>query len=176
MNPFLRVGVITKTHGLKGEMKVFPTTDSPLRFADIKRVIIRSRNNTSTAADKVLYIERVKYFKKQVILKFKNIDSVSDAGRYRGSEIYIPREEGVILEEGEHYIADIIDMNVVDGKGSRIGRVRDVLETGANDVYIIRREDNGKDLLLPAIKECILKVDIENNEMTIHIMDGLMDL
>ena len=83
---------------------------------------------------------------------------------------------GAELSEGEYYIADIIDMEVVSDKGEKIGVIRDVLETGANDVYIVRRHDNGKDLLIPVIEECILDTDIENNIMTVHIMDGLMDL
>lgn len=215
MSPFLRVGIITKLHGLRGEVKVFPTTDSPLRFGVIKKVLIRSgshsphstggsldehriprvkdgswieentshftgnsrnQDNTFHSECKTLYIEGVKYFKNLVILKFKDIDSASDAERYKGCEIYIPREEGILLREGEYYIADIIGMDVIDENGVRIGCVRDVLETGANDVYIISRGDQGKDLLVPAIKECILKIDIENNLMRVHILDGLMDL
>lgn len=172
MNAELRVGVIVKTHGLKGEVKVFPTTDSPLRFGSLKTVLARSPSLKPLSLD----LEGVKYFKNLVILKFKGIDTIDDALKYKGAELFIPREEGVKLKEGEYYIADIIDMDVVDEKGSFIGRIRDILETGANDVYIVKRFDNGRDLLLPAIAQCILDVDIKKNVMKVHIMDGLLDL
>lgn len=175
MNANLRVGVIIRSHGLKGEVKVYPTTDDPRRFGELKRVLAYSPKNDTPYASE-LEIEGVKYFKNLAILKFKGINSVDDALKLKGVELYIPREEGVELGEGEYYIADIIDMEVFDEDGTRIGVVRDVLETGANDVYIVKRDVGGRDLLLPAIDECILDVDIENNAMTVHVMDGLMDL
>ena len=172
MNAELRVGVIVKTHGIKGEVKVYPTTDSPFRFDEIDHVKIKLNGKTVRELD----IENVKYFKNLVILKFKHIDNINEAEAYKGAELYIPREMGAELSEGEYYIADIIDIEVVSDRGEKIGVIRDVLETGANDVYIVRRHDNGKDLLIPVIEECILDTDIENNIMTVHIMDGLMDL
>lgn len=172
MNADLRVGVIVKTHGIKGEVKVYPTTDSPLRFDELNRVKLKKDDKTIRELD----IENVKYFKNMVILKLHGIESIEDAERLRGAELYIPREMGAELKEGEYYIADILDMEVVSDKGERIGVVREVLETGANDVYIVKRHDNGRDLLLPVIDECILDTDIVNNVMTVHIMDGLMDL
>ncbi len=172
MNDELRVGVIVRTHGIKGEVKVYPTTDSPLRFDEISRITLRQNGRLVLELD----IEGVKYFKNLVILKLEGIDSINDAEQYKGAELYIPREMGAPLEEGEYYIADIIDMEVISDTGEKIGIVRDVLETGANDVYIVKRHDNGKDLLLPVIDECIIDTDIENNIMTVHIMDGLMDL
>ena len=172
MNAELRVGVITKTHGIKGEVKVYPTTDSPLRFNELKGV--RLKINGKTVRE--LKIEGVKFFKGLVILKFKGIDDINDVEQYKGAELFIPRDEGVSLEDGEYYIADIIDMEVISDAGEKIGVIRDVLETGANDVYVVKRDDNGKDLLLPVIPECILDTDIEGNVMTVHILDGLMDL
>ena len=172
MNKYLRIGVITKPHGIRGEVRVFPTTDSPYRFDVLKRVHIVRDDKTLREAD----IEDVKHFKKMVILKLGGVDSIEEAEGLRGAELHIPREEGVPLADGEYYIADIIDIEVVSDRGERIGIVRDVLETGANDVYIVRRFDNGRDLLLPVIEECILDTDIDNNILTVHIMDGLMDL
>ena len=172
MNADLRVGVIIKTHGIKGEVKVYPTTDSPFRFDELERVKLKLSGKTV----RELHIEGVKHFKDIVILKFKGIDNINDVEQYKGAELYIPREEGAELAEGEYYIADIIDIEVVTDKGEKLGVVRDVLETGANDVYIVKRYDNGKDLLLPVIPDCILDTDIENNIMTVHVMDGLMDL
>lgn len=180
---YLRVGVIVRTHGIKGEVKVFPTTDSPHRFDALKKVKMISDESpdgiepkSGTKPNGEFVIEGVKYFKNLVIVKFKGIDSIEEASGLKGAGLYIPREEGVKLKEGEYYIADIIDMDVIDETGMKIGVIRDVLETGANDVYIIKRQDNGKDLLIPAIQDCILDVDVDNNLMRVHIMDGLLDL
>jgi 16S rRNA processing protein RimM len=171
MNAELRVGVIIRTHGIKGEVKVYPTTDSPFRFDEITHVKLKLNEKTVRELD----IESVKHFKDLVILKFKGIDNINDVERYKGADLYIPREEGQELGEGEYYIADIIDIEVVTDKGEHLGTVRDVLETGANDVYIVERPGQ-KDLMIPATEECILDVDIENNIMTVHLLDGLLDL
>jgi len=170
MNAELRVGVIVKTHGIKGEVKVYPTTDSPLRFEELTHVKLKAGKTV-----RELDIEQVRFFKNLVILKFKGIDNINDVEQYKGADLYIPREEGQELGEGEYYIADIIDIRVVTDTGEELGTVRDVLETGANDVYIVKRKGQ-KDLLLPATEECILDVDIEQNVMTVHLLDGLLDL
>lgn len=170
MNADLRVGVITRTHGIRGEVKVFPTTDSPLRFNELSEVFLKLGKK-----EKYLKIESARYFKNLVILKFKGIDSLNDVEAYKGGELYIKRSEGEALAENEYYIADIIGMRVVSDEGAEIGTVKDVLETGANDVYIVSRE-GAKDLLLPAIKDCVKSVDLEENRITVHIMDGLLDL
>ena len=170
MTTDLRVGVIIKAHGIKGEVKVYPTTDSPLRFEDLTHVKLKLGKTV-----RELEIEQVRFFKNLVILKFKGIDNINDVEQYKGADLYIPREEGQELEEGEYYIADIIDIRVVTDTGEELGTVKDVLETGANDVYIVKRKGQ-KDLLIPATEECILNVDIEQNIMTVHLLDGLLDL
>ena len=170
MNAELRIGVVIKTHGIRGEVKVYPTTDFPERFSDLEEAALVRAGERRTVK-----IEQARYFKNLVILKFGGIDDISEAECWKGADIYIPREEGVELAEGEYYIADIIGMEVFSDTGERVGTVRDVMETGANDVYLVQRE-NAKDLMLPAIRECILDTDIVNNRMTVHIMDGLLDL
>lgn len=170
MNKELRVGVIVRTHGIRGEVKVFPTTDSPDRFDELKNVIIR-RENRFHAAE----VEKVRYFKNLVIVKFKDIDSIDEVEKYVGADLCIKREDGVPLSAGEYYIADIIGMEVYDEDGIHLGTVKDVMETGANDVYLVSAE-NGKEYMLPAVKECIRNIDIENNEMKVHVIPGLLDL
>lgn len=170
MNKELRVGVIVKTHGIRGEVKVYPTTDSPERFDDIETVKLRQGKRVNE-----LRIEKVRYQKNLVLVKFKGIDDINDVEQYKGAELWIDREDGAELSEGEYYIADIIGIDVVTEDGTKLGAVKDVLETGANDVYIVGRQ-GGRDLLIPAIKECILNVDIEENVMTVHLLDGLLDL
>ena len=165
---YLQVGVITTTHGIRGEVKVFPTTDDPARFEELEQVML----DTGRAL-LPLEIQNVKYFKNLVILKFKGIDNINDIEMYKQRELWVPREEAQELDEDEYYIADLIGMDVVLEDGSHFGTLKDVMETGANDVYVVE-DENGKEVLLPAIKECILDVDVEKNSMTIHLMKGLI--
>ncbi len=170
MEKLLRVGVITSPHGVRGEVKVFPTTDDAKRFKKLKHVIL------DTGKEQLpLEIEGVKFFKNMVILKFKGYDNINDIERYRQKDLLIEREQAVSLKKDEYFIPDLIGLQAVDEDGTPVGTVKDVLETGANDVYVIQLE-NGKELLLPAIKDCILDVDLEQGIMKIHILDGLMDL
>ena len=167
MEDLLKVGVITTTHGVRGEVKVYPTTDAD-RFLDLEYVLL------DTGREKrKLEIQNVKYFKNLVILKFKGIDNINDIEMYKQRELWVPREEAQELDEDEYYIADLIGMNVVLEDGSHFGTLKDVMETGANDVYVVE-DENGKEVLLPAIKECILDVDVDKNSMTIHLMKGLI--
>lgn len=168
MEELLQVGVITSTHGIRGEVKVYPTTDRADRFKDLKRVMLDTGKETLPVE-----IETVKFFKQFVILKFKGIDNINDIERYKKCPLLIEREEAVPLEEGEYYIADMIGMKVQTEDGTEFGILKDVMETGANDVYVIDSPLQGE-VLVPAIRECIQKVDIEKGLMTIHLMEGLI--
>lgn len=168
MEDLLQVGIITKTHGLRGEVKVFPTTDDARRFKKLKEVIL------DTGREKItLEIEGVRFFKNLVILKFKGIDNINDIERNTGKSLYVTRENAVKLGKDEYFIADLIGIDVFDEEDRRLGVLKDVIETGANDVYSIELE-NSQELLLPAIKQCILDVDIDNKKMKVHVLDGLL--
>lgn len=168
MEDLLQVGVITQTHGVRGEVKVFPTTDDPERFLDLKKVLLDTGRETLP-----LEIQSVKFFKQFVILKFKGIDNINDIERYKRCPLLVTREDAVELEEDEFFIADMIGMKVVTEDGEEFGTLKDVMETGANDVYIIDSDEHGE-VLIPAIRECIFDVDVEEQKMTIHLMDGLV--
>ena len=168
MEDLLKVGVITTTHGVRGEVKVYPTTDEPERFLELDYVLLDTGREL-----RKLEIKNVKFFKNLVILKFKGVDNINDIEKYKGRDLWIPREEGQELEEDEYYIADLLGMSVVLEDGQEFGTLKDVMETGANDVYISDSAEHGE-VLLPAIKECILDVDLEKNVMTIHLMKGLI--
>ena len=164
----MQVGIITQTHGIKGEVKVFPTTDDAARFRQLKEV------TAETGRERLrLEIEGVKFFKQYAILKFKGYDSINEIEPYKGAKLYIGREQAVSLQEDEYFIADLIDMEVVTEDGAHFGVMKDVLTTGANDVYIVARPD-GSEALLPAIRECVKSVDVERGRITVHIMDGLL--
>lgn len=165
-----QVGAITTTHGIRGEVKVFPTTDEPEKFKKLKKVTLRKDK-----LEQVMEIESAKFFKNLVILKFKGYDNINDVERFAKATLWIGREDAVPLEEGEYYRGDLVDMEVFDENGTKLGILTDIMETGANDVYVVTRE-GAKELLLPSIPECILDVDVDGNKMTVHVLDGLFDL
>lgn len=170
MEELLQVGVITSTHGVRGEVKVFPTTDDPNRFKSLKHVLLDTGREK-----KSLEVQGVKFFKQFVILKFKGLDNINDIEKYRQKSLYVTRKNAVRLQRDEYFIADLIGLKVQDEDGTELGTVKDVIETGANDVYEVEMAD-GRSLLLPAIKQCILNVDVENGMMQVHVLEGLLDL
>lgn len=170
MEEMLRVGVISSTHGVRGEVKVYPTTDDPERFLDLDQVTLDTGREQIT-----LEIQNVKFFKNMVILKFKGYDNINDIEKYKGKDLLIHRDQAVELKEDEYFVTDLMGLKVVSEEGTVLGILKEVIPTGANDVYVVQPE-NGKELLLPAIKDCILNVDLEKGIMTIHLMDGLLDL
>lgn len=168
MEDLLQVGVITSTHGVRGEVKVFPTTDDMMRFKKLKDVVLDTGKEMKT-----LEIQSVKFFKNMVILKFKGIDNINDVEQYKTKSLYVTRKNAVKLKKDEYFIADLIGLSVYSDDESIKGQLKDVMETGANDVYVIELED-GRELLLPAIKECVLSVDMEAGMMKIHVLEGLL--
>ena len=167
LNEF-QVGYVTKTHGLRGEVKVYVTSDDPDRFETLDAVIVRGRGT-----DRARKIERVRYVGDKTVLKLEGIDDVEAAAQIVGCDLMIPREDAMELEENEYYIGDLIGCRVFLEDGSLFGTLTDVLPTGANDVYEVRMEDGGT-VLLPAIRECILEVHPEEERIVIHLMKGLL--
>ena len=169
MDNLLRVGVISSTHGVRGEVKVYPTTDDVNRFKSLKNVIL---DNGREHMD--LEIQGVKFFKNMVILKFKGFDSIDDIDKYKGKDLLITRDQAVELGPDENFIVDLIGLRVITDNGEEFGTLTDVIKTGANDVYEVKTAE-GKEVLFPAIKECVLNVDLTEGIVTVHIMDGLLD-
>lgn len=167
MEQFFQVGVISSTHGIRGEVKVFPTTDDAQRFRELKQVILDAGKEQIP-----LEVQSVKFFKQFVIVKFKGIDSINDIEKYKGRPLLVSRENAVELEEDEYYIADLIGMDVITDEGEK-GTLKDVIETGANEVYVVSFEHLGE-VLIPAIRQCILDVDPEENRMEVHLLEGLV--
>ena len=162
-----QVGVITAPHGLRGEVKVYPTTDDPSRFKILKELILKEKRS-----ERVLRVRSVKFFKQFVILGFEGLNRIEDVESLRRCPLLVERKDAIPLEEDEYYIADLIGMRVVDEEEQELGELTDVLETGANDVYVIKKPD-GSELLLPAISQCILHVDVEEGFMRVHVLEGL---
>ena len=164
MEEVLQIGVITKPHGVHGEVKVFPMTDDVKRFKKLRKTLLDTGGGYVE-----LECEGAKFFKQFVILKFKDHDSVESVAKYVQKGIFVMRSDAVKPGKDEYFIADLIGMKAAD---EELGV--NVIETGANDVYEIELED-GRDLLLPAIKECVLDVDVEGGFMKIHVLPGLLD-
>ena len=170
MENLLQVGTILDTHGLRGEVKVFPTTDDPSRYDDLEEVELLTKEGNYLH----LEIERVRYFKNLVIVKFKNYDHINDIEQYKKCNLYVTRENAVELEADEYFVADLIGLTAKTDEGEELGQIKDVLTTGANDVYVIDTKEG--ELLVPAIHDCVQEVDLEAGVMTLHLLPGLRDL
>ena len=167
MVEYFEIGQIANTHGLKGELKVRPYTETAKRFESLTSILIDFDGNL-----KEYKIESVRYQKDIVLLKLKGVDIVEDAEKLKGFSIKIPREDAKKLEENEFFIADLIGLEVYQDEF--IGIVDDVFEAGGSDVYVIKRKGK-KDLLLPAIGSVIKKIDIEGRRIDVEIPRGLDD-
>ncbi len=167
MEDRFQVGVITSTHGIAGEVKVYPTTDDVRRFKKLKQVILDTGKE-----ERELTVAQARFSKDRVILKFQEFSDINEVEPLRGGHLYVTRENALPLGEGEYYIADLIGMSVVSTEGEELGTLAEVMPTGANDVYIVARPD-GEELLLPAIRDCVREVDQERGLITVYLMPGL---
>ncbi len=155
MRDFLTIGQIVNTHGIKGEVKIYPLTDDYNRFKKLKRVFL---NGVET---KIIWC---KLQNDRVILKLEGLDTIEEAIKLKGIYIEVPREEAVRLKEGEYFVADIIGCSVQDEEGEYLGVISEVISTGSNDVYWIKGE---KELLIPALKSVVLTIDMKERKITI---------
>ena len=173
MESRFRIGIFSSTHGIRGEIKVYPTTDSPDRFRSLKEVILETREG-----DLTLTVEKARPAKGMIILKFKGIDSINDIERLKGASLFVTRENAAPLTEGSFYIADLIGCRVETEEGRYLGDLRDVLPTGANDVFVVKdpEKKDSREYLLPNIRDCVLRIDPEARLIVVHLMDGLEDL
>lgn len=168
MKDYFVIGKIVNTHGVKGEVRALPQTDDVTRFEKLKKIeIFREKQSRE------LTIDNIRYHKNFVIIKFLEIENMNEAEKLKDYFMRIDRKDAVELGEDEYFIADLIGIGVVTEDGTTLGKIKDVIETGANDVYVIKTD--GKDILIPAIKQCILDVDMDKKIMTIHLMKGLVD-
>ena len=170
MENLLQVGAILDTHGLRGEVKVFPTTDDPGRYDYLEDVILEDKSGKQIT----LVVEKVRYFKNLVIVKFKDLDNINDVEQYKKCNLYVTREIAVELAADEYFVADLIGLTAKTDEGEELGQIKDVLTTGANDVYVIDTKEG--ELLVPAIHDCVQEVDLEAGVMTLHLLPGLRDL
>ena len=167
MEDLFQIGVITSTHGIRGEVKVFPTTDDNNRFKKLKDCLIEYKGELFPVK-----ATGCKFFKNMVILKFEDIDNINDVEKYKQCKLFVDREHAVSLEQDEYFMADLLGINVITQEGRNLGVLEDIIRTGANDVYVVV-DETGKEWLIPAIKDCIVKVSLEEKEMIVHLMKGM---
>lgn len=165
---FFEIGQIVNHFGIKGFVKVNPFTDDPEQFETLGTILIEKNKKVSE-----MQIEEVKYSKNQILLKLKGVDDIDEAEKYRGAMIKIPREKAKKLPEGIYFIADLLGMQVETDDGNLVGILEDIYNTGANDIYVVKNE-LGKQVLLPGTKDVIKQVDMENEKIIVHLIEGLI--
>lgn len=172
---YFKIGDIVNVHGLRGEIKVMPTTDDPNRFNALDELDIYFGSDS-----KIYPIEKVRPHKNLIAIKLAGVDDRNAAEKLVRGIIKVPRSKALPLDEDEYYQKDLLDMVVVTDTGEELGQLVQIIETGANDVYVVRPPgspgEKNKDLLIPAIKECILSVSVSEKTMTVHLMEGLLEL
>lgn len=165
----IEVGKIINTHGIRGEVKVLPLTDDPMRYEELDWVYIQMDGGT-----KKLFIKNIRYQKNNIIIKFDGIDSMNDAEKIKNKMLLIDRDRAVPLPKDTYFICDLIGLEVRTHTGDVLGNITDVFKTGSNDVYVVKNPD-GKDILIPAIKDVVVEVNIDDNYMVIKPLEGLID-
>ena len=165
---YFEIGQIVNTFGIKGFVKVKPFTDDLERFEELESIYIVKNKEL-----KEFNIEQIKYHKNLVLIKFKGIDDINMAEKYKNCYIKIKRENTRKLPQNTYFIADLIGIKVYDENGNFLGRVDDIYNNKIHDIYVIK-DDLGKQILLPSIKEVIKQVDIDNDKIVVHLIDGLV--
>lgn len=168
MEEYFEIGQIVNTSGLKGILKIKPFTDDIKKFSNLKTIYIKTKSGLTE-----FKIEQVRYVKNMVMIKLAGIDTVEEAEKYRNLYIKILRDQEEELEAGSYYVVDILGCKVNTDANQELGKIVDVFQTGSNDVYVVK-DEQGKQILLPAIKQVIKNVDIKNKIITVHLLEGLV--
>ena len=156
------IGKISAPHGVRGEVRIVPLTDFPERFENLKTVFLED--------DSKMELESVKFSNKFIIVKFKNINSRNDIEIFNGKLLMLNRSDIPSLPEGEYYNFDIIGLEVIDDKGSKLGKITEVLKTGSNDVYVV---EGKKQLLVPALKKVVKEINLVDGFMKVELLEKL---
>ncbi|QSO49537.1 ribosome maturation factor RimM [Alicyclobacillus mengziensis] len=169
---YFTVGVIAGTHALRGEVKVLSRTDFPeKRFKKGAELYLREPGKSPRQALKVAASRSHKQF---WLVLFEGVTSINDVDKWKGLELVVPESELVPLPEGTYYIHQLVGLHVVTDEGHEVGTIREVLQPGANDVYVVRGSLQKADVLIPAIPDCVLSVDLDAGQMFVHLLPGLL--
>lgn len=165
---YFEIGQIVNHFGIKGMVKVNPFTNDISQFEELKSVLVEKNGKLLD-----IQIEEVKYSKNQILLKLKGIDTVEEAEKYRNCYIKIARENAKKLPKNTYFIADLLGLTVYTDENILLGKVEDIYNSGASDIYVIKSED-GKQILLPGIKDVIKQIDLEQEKIVVHLIKGLV--
>ena len=165
---YITIGEIANTQGNRGYVRVLPLTDFPDRFKKMEQVLVFLKGS-----HRIMHLEDVYNHKKFVVIKFKEIPDMTAAESLKGGLLQVEPKDIVPLPKGSYYVFDLIGMDVYDCLGQYYGKIKDVLTTGANDVYIVWYESEKRDLLIPALKQVVKEIDTENKKMLVDLPEGL---
>ncbi|GAE24226.1 16S rRNA processing protein RimM [Halalkalibacter wakoensis JCM 9140] len=172
MSEWYKVGKIVNTHGVKGEIRVISSTDfADDRYAVGTKLMIQGENNKQ----QTVVVRHHRKHKNFDLLQLEGYHSINDVEPFKGSTLYVSEEYLEELEENEFYYHEIIGCTVVTEAEENLGKVKEIFETGANDVWVVQRAGGGKDLLLPYIEDVVKEIDIENKVIRIHLLEGLLE-
>jgi len=167
----LNIGKIVNTHGIKGELKVWPQTDFPeVRFKPGSKLLMFPPDSGEPMTIEVVSAREQKTM---YIVRIKGFDNINQVEKYKGWELKVSESERVPLPEGEYYFRDIVGCTVETEEGEQLGTVADILSPGANDIWVVKMA-KGKELLLPVIDDVILDVDVAARKIKVHLMEGLL--
>lgn len=169
MEKYLEIGQIVNTFGIKGQVKIVPFTDDITRFDELKEIYVEKKNEL-----KLFQIEQVNYKKNMVILKLKGIETVEEVEKLRNCYLKIDRKDAKKLPKDTYFIVDLLGLDVYTDEGKLLGKVDDIYNAGSSDIYVIK-DELGKQILLPAIKDVLKEVDLENQKIIVHLIKGLVD-
>lgn len=169
MEKYLGIGQIVNTFGIKGQVKIVPFTDDITRFDELKEIYVEKKNEL-----KLFQIEQVNYKKNMVILKLKGIETVEEAEKLRNCYLKIDRKDAKKLPKDTYFIVDLLGLDVYTDEGKLLGKVDDIYNAGSSDIYVVK-DELGKQILLPAIKDVLKEVDLENQKIIVHLIKGLVD-
>lgn len=167
MLQYLSIGQIVNLHGVQGEVKVYPLTDDMQRFKKLNEVYLEVDSEL-----KVFAITQVKMLKNMVVLKLDGIDTAEAALKLKGCYLKVDRQKAVKLPKDNYFICDLIDIEVFDMTGELLGRVADVIQTGSNDVYIVKNESG--EILIPALKSVFKEINIQDRKIIVDLPEGLI--
>lgn len=183
MQEYLSVGCMINTHGVRGEIKVSPSTSDVSRFEYLYRILVDMSPSGAGKGDrtapsagtplKEFFVEGVRAHKNHILMKLRGVDDLSSAEAFKGREIWVAREDARKLDDDEWFICDILGLSVFED-GKLLGKLTDVLQTGSNDVYVTK-DETGREILIPALKDVILTVDIPGGRMDVKLPEGLLD-
>lgn len=167
MTDFVTIGRVAAPHGVRGDVRVSPLTDFPERFDDLKRVHVQSNASSWHA------VESVRWHKQFVLMKLSGIEHRDDAQSLRNALVQVPMEEAHPLPPDSHYVFQLVGLDVFTVEGRKLGVLEDVLATGANDVYVVKRVEGGQPLLIPVLRDVVHNIDLERRRIEVQLLPGL---